>query len=227
MVPQNESDSVCPMGDKDWEEAWSTDQIGFHQDKTSTYLERFADEVWGTSMGRVFVPLCGKSLDLVFLADRASDVVGVEFVEQAVQDFFSERARTPSISNDGPTRYIADPYTVFAADFFAVTQHELGEIDAVFDRASMVALDPETRARYAAHMAAILPTGAKTLLLTFTYDQAAVDGPPFSVPSEEIHRLYSDAFEIEHLDTRDVLNEVFRERGLDAMTESAHVLTRR
>jgi len=215
------------MADKDWAEAWSTNQIGFHQDKTSTYLDCFADEVWGPTMGRVLVPLCGKSLDLVFLADRATAVLGVEFVEQAVQDFFVERELEPTVTTDGPTRYDAESYTLFAADFFAVSQHELGQIDAVFDRASMVALDSQTRARYAAHMASILPSGAKTLLLTFTYDQTRVDGPPFSVPAEEIHRLYDEAFEIEHLETRDVLNDAFRERGLDAMTESAHVLTRR
>ena len=215
------------MTTKDWEEAWSSNQIGFHQDTTSTYLDRFADQVWGEGIGRVLVPLSGKSLDLVFLAERSREVVGVEFVEQAVQDFFAERGLTPSISNDGLTRYQADKYTMFAADFFAVTAEVAGPIDAVLDRASMVALDAPTRERYAAHMAELLPAGARTLLITFDYDQSVSGGPPFSVPSEEIHWLYGDDFEIEHLDTRDVLNDMFRERGLEEMTESAHVLTRR
>lgn len=215
------------MAEKDWVDAWNTNQIGFHQSKTSTYLERFADQVWGANVGRMFVPLCGKSLDLVFLRERASEVLGVEFVAQAVQDFFVERGLTPTVTPEAPTCYAAEHYSLFAADFFSVTQEHLGPIDAVFDRASMVALEPEVRRRYAAHMQAILPSGAKTLLITFAYDQSVTGGPPFSVPSEEIHELYDDGFVIEHLDTRDVLNDMFRDRGLTSMTESAHVLTRR
>jgi thiopurine S-methyltransferase len=214
------------MSEKDWAAAWTSNQIGFHQSKPSTYLERFADDAFGAEVGRVFVPLCGKSLDLVFLADRATDVIGVEFVEQAVQDFFDERGLTPTVLHDPETQYQADNYTLFAADFFAMTPELLGPIDAVVDRASMVALIPETRERYATHMASLLRAGAKILLITFTYDQQMMHGPPHSVPADEIQSLYADNFTVEHLDTRDALDGIFRSQGLTLATESAHLLTR-
>ena len=122
---------------------------------------------------------------------------------------------------------MADSYTLFVADIFAVTNEHLGPIDAVFDRAALVALDAETRTKYANHMQSLLPAGAKTLLVTFDYDQAEMDGPPFAVSDEEVHRLFRHSATIEHLETRDGLEPKFRERGVSAMTESAFVLTRR
>jgi len=79
------------MGDKDWHEAWERNEIGFHQSSTNSYLSQFGERVWGQTPGRVLVPLCGKSLDMVHLAETASHVVGVEFVAKAVEDFFTER----------------------------------------------------------------------------------------------------------------------------------------
>lgn len=219
---------VTCMDHADWNERWETGQIQFHQPNVSDYLERYASEVWGTDpLERVYVPLCGKSLDMVFLADRAKQVVGVEFVEQAVVDFFDERGLEPTVDTDMATKYQADQYTLYAADFFAITNDELGTVDAVFDRAALVALDGPTRIRYAQHLATLLVPGATMLLITFDYDQSAMDGPPFSVSADEVQRLFDDDFAIELLDTRDVLNDPLRSRGLTAMHELAFVLTRR
>ena len=177
-------------------------------------------------MGRVYVPLCGKSLDMVFLAARAGEVVGVEYVEQAVVEFFAERGLTPGIDSGPPIRYSAANYRIFAADFFSVTEQHLGPIDAVFDRAALIALDQGTRVRYAAHLRALLSAGARVLLVTLDYDQTEMSGPPFAVPPDQVLRLYADGFEVEHLETRDALSDAFRSQGLTAMRESAFRLTR-
>ena len=177
-------------------------------------------------MGRVLVPLCGKSLDMVFLAERADAVVGVEFVEKAVSDFFVEHDLAPDVDAGPPTRYHADRYTLFAADFFAVTEDHVGRVDAVFDRAALVALEPAVRIRYADQMRSHLRAGVKMLLITFDYDQSKMNGPPFAVSDGEVHRLFADSFAIKHLETRSVLEERFRERGVSTMTESAFALTR-
>lgn len=212
---------------EDWGDRWRDGQIAFHQPDVTDLLATYADTVWGAEpLERVLVPLCGKSLDMVFLALRAHEVVGVEYVDQAIEEFFAERDLAPDVDPGPPRCYRADGYRLFAADFFAVTRDHVGAIDAVFDRASLVALEPETRMDYADHLRSLMPPGAKMLLVTFEYDQARMGGPPFSVSDAEVRRLFRDGYVIEHLETRDVLNDVFRERGLEAMTESAFALTR-
>lgn len=211
----------------DWGDRWRDGRIAFHQSDVTDLLAEYADQVWGQeSIGRVLVPLCGKSLDMVYLADRAEAVVGVEYVEQAVQDFFTDRGLVPEVSIGSPVRYTAGNYTLFVADFFSVTREHVGTIDAVFDRAALVALDAEARVRYASHLQSLLPVGARTLLVTFDYDQTVMDGPPFAVSNDEVHLLFRGGATVEHLQTRDALDAVFRERGLRAMTKSAFVLTR-
>ena len=216
------------MQHEDWDERWREGRIPFHQHDVTDLLARHGQQVWGAEpLGRVLVPLCGKSLDMVHLAERAASVVGVEYVEQAVQEFFAERGLEPDISAGPPIRYQAERYTLFVADMFDVTSEHTGPIDAVFDRAALVALDAETRVRYAQHLQQMLADGARMLLITFDYDQSVMGGPPFAVPAEEVERLFGDGFTIEHLETRDALSDQFRERGLREFTESAFCLTRR
>ena len=119
------------MEKSDWESRWSDGQIPFHQSNVTHFLGTYAEHVWGSEVGRVYVPLCGKTLDMVFLADRAEEVIGVEYVERAVQEFFAERGLTPEVETSPAVRYHAENYTVYAADVFSLTEPDLGRIDAV------------------------------------------------------------------------------------------------
>ena len=123
-------------------------------------------------------------------------------------------------------RYSAERYTLLAASIFALTARDLGRVDAVFDRAALVALDPADRIAYADQMRSVVPSGAKTLLLTFDYEQSQMDGPPFAVSPDEVGRLFREGFAVEHLETRDAMEPRFRQRGLSTLTESAFSLTR-
>jgi thiopurine S-methyltransferase len=214
------------MQQDDWAAMWTDGRIGFHQADVNNYLAKYLQRAYGDDIGRVYVPLCGKSLDMVFLSEHAHEVVGVEFVEQAVAEFFDERGLTPQIVTDPRVLYSADGYSLFAADFFDLGEEHLGSIDTVFDRASLVALDSETRVQYANHMRSIMREGAKMLLITFDYDQSAMEGPPFAISSDEVQRLYGDGFDIVHLETRDATNDTFRGMGVPAITESAYALMR-
>lgn len=215
------------MSELDWQERWREGRIGFHQQRYTQALVQYADELWGTGgLGRVLVPLCGKTLDMVYLRERADEVVGVEYVRQAVEEFFDERGLEPVIDAGPPLRYRAGGYTLYVADFFDVTRADVGEIDAVFDRASLVALPPDVRPRYADHLRTLLPSGARMLLVTFDYHQSRMNGPPFSVPPEEVDELFADGFALEQRGRRDVLDDNFRQRGLDAMHETVFFATR-
>jgi thiopurine S-methyltransferase len=212
----------------DWESRWSEGRIPFHQEDITGVLVRHRDLLeGGTRAGRILVPLCGKSLDMVYLAERASKVIGVEFAEQAVREFFEERDLDPDVESEPARRYSAGSWTIYAADFFNLGDDELAGIDAVFDRAALVAFSSNDRKRYAERLESILAPGKKVLLVTFDYDQSIMDGPPFSVPADEVEALFGHGFSIEILESRDSLNDQFRANGLTSMSESAYLLTRR
>lgn len=178
---------------------------------------------------RVFVPLCGKSLDLLWLRDRGHDVVGVELSELAIEAFCLENgvpARRRPLPLD---RYEAPRLSLLRGDFFAASAALLGSVDAIYDRAALVAWPPEQRGRYAAHLNAVAPAAASMLLIALEYPQAQMKGPPFSVGRAELERLFSKDYEITELGRRDVLavEPRMRERGVSSMSDVSYRLVRK
>ena len=148
---------------------------------------------------RIFLPLCGKAVDIPWLLSQGYRVAGVELSEIAVRDLFDEMEITPEVTRTGShQRYCADGIDIFAGDIFELTADMLGPVDAVYDRAALVALPEGMRARYAGRLAGITAC-APQLLVTFEYDQAAMDGPPFSVTDAEVARCHGARFTVEIL----------------------------
>jgi thiopurine S-methyltransferase len=173
-----------------WRSRWGAGQIGFHEGKPNEHLVKHLAAL-GKSR-RVLVALCGKAEDLAFLAAQGHDVVGVELVESAVRAFFDERKVTPEVTKHGPfTRYTAANITVLAGDFFATTKELLGPVDALYDRAAVIALPEPMRGRYVKHLRALLPAGAPGIIITVEYPQEKLEGPPFSVPEAELRAHYA------------------------------------
>ncbi|HEY5926705.1 MAG TPA: hypothetical protein VIV11_33695 [Kofleriaceae bacterium] len=181
-----------------WQSRWHENQIGFHEGIPNRFLLRYADRL--EPYRRILVPLCGKADDLSYLAAHEHDVIGIELVEDAVRQFFAEHALTPTVTpRDGLTVYTAERITIIAGDFFATTSGLLGKIDAIYDRAALVALPPDMRTRYAAHLRTLAPNTRTALLVSIEYPAGSFEGPPFSVPASELRTLYPDA-ELEKLD---------------------------
>ncbi|HEX3761072.1 MAG TPA: thiopurine S-methyltransferase [Kofleriaceae bacterium] len=187
---------------EDWVARWREGRTAFHEGRPNELLVRAAARLDGCR--RVLVPLCGKTEDLAFLAARGHDVVGVELSELAVQAFFAEHDLTPSVARHGPfaayqvgpaagERAAAGAITLLVGDFFALTPELLGPVDALYDRAALIALLPELRPRYVAQLRALVPAGAPALVITIEYDPAAMTGPPFAVLEPELHALYEGA----------------------------------
>lgn len=199
-----------------WLERWRRGEIGFHQERPHPALARLWPMLGLAAGARVFVPLAGKSLDLLWLASQGFEVVGIELSPIAVQEFAAEHGRPPRVE-------------LRCGDLFDLTPASLGPIDAVFDRASLVALPPAMRRRYAATLAALSPPGSRTLLVTMEYDQARMAGPPHSVPEDEVHALYSATHAVELLARDSALADFprFAQRGVDRLAEAAYRLTRR
>jgi thiopurine S-methyltransferase len=174
----------------EWLARWRSGEIGFHAARPNPLLERHVTRLAGGA--RVLVPLCGKSEDLALLAARGHEVVGVELAELAVAAFFAEHALTPEVSPRGPFRaYRAGPITLLVGDVFDATPQWLGPVDALYDRAALVALPTELRPRYVAALRGLVPVGASALVITLDYDQARAEGPPFSVDEAELRSHYA------------------------------------
>jgi len=224
------AEATATMDPQFWHERWQQGQIGFHQPDYHPALLREWPTLGVAAGGRVFVPLCGRSLDMAWLAQRGHGVVGIELSPIAIEEFFKHESLTPAVSASGTlARHTAGPYELLCGDFFELTAEALGPVAGWYDRAAVIALPPALRRRYAAHLAALLPSGARGLLVTLDYVQSEMDGPPFSVTHEEVAELFTADFTIELVERKDCLpdNPRFRERGLSAFYESIFRMTRR
>ncbi|MQX52013.1 thiopurine S-methyltransferase [Alcanivorax sediminis] len=210
-----------------WQEKWHKGEIGFHLEQVHPLLKRFLPDLNLAAGQRVLVPLCGKSLDLGYLLDQGLQVVGVELSDRAVDALFEQRGVAPECSDwAGGKRYQHGPLTVFQGDFFALDADSLGRIDAIYDRAALIALPEAMRNRYAAQLVS-LSNAAPQLLITLSYDQQRMDGPPFSVDLALITALYQDHYNIAVVSNEDIIKHEprFAENGLEALHQLCSLLT--
>jgi thiopurine S-methyltransferase len=213
-----------------WQERWATGQTSFHQHSVNTALERWFESLAAPPGARVFVPLCGKSLDMVWIAERGCRVVGVEVSRIAVDAFFEERRLRPSVCEAGTLQRLeSGPYEIYCGDIFALHEVLAEPFDHCYDRAALIAFPPAMRPAYAQALARLLSRRSRILLLTLEYDQDRMNGPPFSVREREVGTLFGAAFSMEQLAAGDVLDREphFRSRGLDALREVCYRLVRR
>lgn len=213
-----------------WLERWEREETGFHDNEVNAYLTQYWHELHLARGHAVFVPLCGKSVDMQWLREQGHPVLGVELSNLAVQAFFKENGYTPNYVNRGKfSRYEANDIRILCGDFFDLSRDELPTVSAVYDRAAMVALPPEVRELYVKQLVSMLPPATQILLITFDYPQTEMQGPPFALSPAEVEALYSEHAEIRLLVRRDVLaeNPRFQKRGLTRLHESVYLLTLR
>lgn len=173
-----------------WIDRWQTQQIGFHLPDAHPMLVKHITALQLPQNSRIFLPLCGKTLDIAWLLSQGYRVVGAELVEIAIKQLFEELGVTPTITIIGDLkRYSAQNIDVFVGDVFNITADMLGTVHAVYDRAALVALPEEVRFKYSKHLLHI-SKNAPQLLITFVYDQSLMAGPPFSVTDGEVKKHY-------------------------------------
>ncbi|HEB57014.1 MAG TPA: thiopurine S-methyltransferase [Gammaproteobacteria bacterium] len=210
-----------------WKQRWQNNETGFHLDEVNPLLPRFWPRLQIPEKSRVFVPLCGKSLDMRWLREQGHEVWGVELSPLALQQFFSEQGLKPEIHRAGSFEiWETDGLRLFCGDFFELTPELLGTPSVVYDRASMIALPPAMRPDYARHLQSLAPASAPRLLVTLDYEQTQMAGPPFAVSEAEVQTLYGDIFQIEKIFAEDILagNERFLQKGLTRLEESVYLL---
>jgi thiopurine S-methyltransferase len=212
-----------------WLERWQKHEIGFHQSKVQPALAKHWPALDVPKGATVLVPLAGKSLDMIWLAEQGYRVVGVELSELAVEEFFAERDARPAVRKVGQfTVSWADSIEIWRGDFFTLNADDLPPIAAAYDRAALVAMPDDMQPRYAAKLAELMPAGAPILLVGLDYDRSELKGPPFAIPQAEITALLTPYFSVEVLETRDGLtkSEHLAKRGITRLEEATYLLRR-
>lgn len=188
-----------------WHQRWADNQIGFHQSTPTTLLLKHWPTLGIPTGATVFVPLCGKSLDMAWLASQGHQVLGVEISQLATEQFFAEHGLTPEIRESRyGTHYRAGEIEIIHGDAFGLDSEVLADCAAVFDRAAMIALPPSMRAQYADELYARLPARCRGLLVTLEYPQTERDGPPFAIAEAEVRERYALIWDIDLLERRPI-----------------------
>lgn len=212
-----------------WNKRWEERQIGFHQRRINEYLQTYWPTLALPQGAPVFVPLCGKSLDMLWLADQGHSVIGVELAEQAINDFLTEnQLDAERCESDRFITFDLERIRLLCGDFFKLTADDTADVAGFYDRAALIALPAEMRQRYVAHLTELMRPGTQGLLIALEYPQHQKDGPPFCVPDEEVRGLFERGWTVEWIREDDMLhrNERFRDAGVAHLIERVYRLTR-
>lgn len=212
-----------------WFDRWQNNEIGFNQQQPNPFLLQYLKALNLKPGSNILVPLCGKSIDMLWLVEQEYKVFGVELSLQACIDFYEENNLTFQKNTKKQfTVLTAENITLLSGDFFELNKDFIAPIDAVYDRAALVALPPETRSRYAAHISKLSENNTQILLITASYNQSEMQGPPFSVDKNEVKMLYGQNFIIHELHSEKTkeIPEHLRAKGLTKSSELVFHLTR-
>uniref|UniRef100_A0A8C5ETJ6 thiopurine S-methyltransferase n=1 Tax=Gouania willdenowi TaxID=441366 RepID=A0A8C5ETJ6_GOUWI len=225
------SSMLAPQADRvmalsEWEDRWQEGRIGFHRPQVNKMLEKNIDKVLNGRTGvRFFFPLCGKAVDMKWLADLGHSVVGVEISEKGIRDFFEENNMTYSVetvaSLPGAKVFKSSEKNIslYQCDLFNFSSSIEGQFGAIWDRGSLVAINPRDREKYAALITTLMATDCRYILNTLLYNPELYKGPPFVVPEEQVHILFGSRCSIE------LLHSVSDMTDRDYRTENVHLLT--
>ena len=211
----------------DWHSRWEGNKIGWHADQVNQNLIEYFSKLNLVDGDKIFVPLCGKSIDMLYLLQRGLKVVGVEMSEIAAKQFFSDNKLEYSVSKvDDLILYEGDGIQIFCGDFFTLKANHLVGVKAVYDRASLIALDEALRQKYVNHLNDIISKDVRVLLLTLNYPQHQRVDPPFAVSKSEVDSLYGGSFQCQELQNiSDIENEpMFLLQGVDFVEKAVYCL---
>jgi thiopurine S-methyltransferase len=200
-----------------WHSRWEAGQTGWHEPEGNVALHKFWPSLACGS--RVLVPLCGKSSDLLWLAEQGSSVTGIELSEIAARAFFNDAGlsfETEKINGFNWFRSREANIAIACGNYFEFLDTPF---DALYDRAALVALPANKRAEYALHTKGLLKPDARQLLLTIEFDQSRVEGPPFSVMPAEVKSYWPDLERVYEQDDIENSPPRFRDAGIEDIVE--------
>ncbi len=213
-----------------WHDKWASQQIGFHLGEVNPLLSKYWPTLELTKEHQVFVPLCGKSVDLCYLAEQGHEVIGCELNQSAVEQFFSDNQLDVTVTEVGEHQcYQTEQVTLYQGDIFSLSAAPFENVSAFYDRAALIALPEEMRRQYAQQLANLIPTKSVGLLITIDYPQQTLSGPPFAVSYDWVMEYLGNHFDVTRLGSEDILHESprFIKNGVPWLTESVYRLQRK
>ncbi|MFL0808745.1 MAG: thiopurine S-methyltransferase [Oceanobacter sp.] len=213
-----------------WLERWHKMEIGFHLPEVNAVLLKYAERFPEPDGQHILVPLCGKTVDIIWLLERGYRVTGIELSDIALKEL-AEQIETvfgwtlDYTASDAGACWKHERVTLIQGDFFAVTPEQLGPVALVYDRAALVALPAPMRGDYVQHLKSLSPL-ADQFLVTLDYDQQRMDGPPFALSDDEVQQHYTATHSLEAMEERQLIeNEPrFRARGLESFIQRCYWL---
>ncbi|MCK5503572.1 MAG: thiopurine S-methyltransferase [Thermodesulfovibrionia bacterium] len=211
-----------------WHNKWEKNEIGFHEKEINRHLKQFWHKLELKKDAPVFVPFCGKSRDMLWLAEQGHPVVGGELSPIAAEAFFRENGIMATQKKNGNfTLWESENIKILCGDFFKLHTDDLQDVKAVYDRAALIALPPHLRSRYSRQLMKCLQPGTKVLLVTLEYPQDEMKGPPFSVSQDEVKKLFGNEHDVTLLLQNNILedNLHFKDRGLTQLEEKVYIIS--
>jgi len=184
----------------DWLDRWKKGTTGWHRSDINPQLIENINQLSEARTQTIFVPLCGASLDMKYLINQGFHVVGVELSSLAIDRFFNENKIDYKVSKvESFDIYQGKNIEIYCGDFFKLKKEYFYDVSCVYDRAALIALNPELQKKYVRHLKEILPNNSKILLLTMFYPQNEMEAPPFSVGDNNVEELFSEFKEIKKI----------------------------
>ncbi|MCM8913885.1 thiopurine S-methyltransferase [Pseudomonas inefficax] len=211
-----------------WQQRWADNQIGFHQAQVNPYLQKYWPTLGLVPGSRVLVPLCGKSLDLAWLAGQGHRVLGVELSRRAVEAFFREHGLQAEVGQRGAFEvWRSGDVELWCGDIFALQAEDIGDCAGLYDRAAVIALPSQMRGAYMQLLSGLLPTSCQGVVVTLDYDQALLGGPPFSVGDQELRQGFA-GWQVDELEVVEVIEESpkFLQAGVSSLLERVYRVSR-
>ncbi|KAL4629845.1 thiopurine S-methyltransferase [Arapaima gigas] len=216
----------------EWENRWQEGKISFHRPHVNKMLKSNIDVfMGGRKEVRFLFPLCGKAVDMKWLADMGHSVVGVEVSEKGIKQFFEEHNLTyteesvPAIPGGKLFKSSDGRISLYHCNFYDFSSSVAGQFGGIWDRGALVAINPCDRQRYATLIVSLMNKDCRYLLDTLVYNPELFEGPPFFLSDEDIRNLFGNDCDIQLLQTEDITEQISKAWGLDSMIEKVHLLT--
>ena len=211
-----------------WHKCWERNTLGFHQSDVHPLLVEYFTSLALPSDRHVFVPLCGKTLDMVYLA-QSMQVTGNEISDIACHDFFLDNNLEFKSQTLGAFKhYSCQQLALWQGDFFKLSSKAIDTVDWIYDRAALIALPKVMQQKYVEHLKTFFSSQTRLFLVTVEFPQAQLSGPPFAVTEADVNSLFSD-FNIEYIATHEIKDKQFAQRQFDVdyLLEKLYVISRK
>lgn len=202
-----------------WKSRWQKDNTGWHMQQIYPHLVRYWERLNLKEGANILVPLCGKSLDVQWLVNQDYCVIGVDVSEKAILELKDSLGISFKNISKGPFKgYLTESVQLWVGDFLKMQSSYIPAIDAIYDKAALIALPANMRCKYAAVIKRLCEPHTQMMLNCFEYCQQEMTGPPFAVFREEAEKLYGERFAIELMHEESIFDQLqkFHQRGLSS-----------